>query len=115
ARLRRVVALLRAAREVELRERRVVRVRVAHAALPARAAEHLRQPRPERARLLPLPGFFAVDRSGGDEAALLHLAAGGGDVARERHGARAVDVGYAREEAQIVITVVRARLREVPG
>ena len=83
ARLPGVAALLRAAREVELNERAVVRVRA--------TADDLREARPERACAAPVVGLLAVDRGGGDEARVLHLAGGAGHVVGRGERARAID------------------------
>ncbi len=82
-RLARVFALLRATREVELHERRVVRVRA--------AARHLREARPERARADPILRLLAIDRGGRDETRVLHFARGALHVAECCERARAID------------------------
>ena len=87
ARLPRVAALLRAAREVELNERAVVRV--------GATTDHLREARPERARAAPVVGLLPVDGGRGDEAGVLHLARCAGHVAGRGERARAIDRRHA--------------------
>jgi hypothetical protein len=106
ARLASIAAFLRAAREVELHERRVVSV--------GAAANHLREPRPERPRAAPIVGFLPVDRSGSDEASVLHFTRRAGHVVRRRERAGAIDGRHVGQHRGRALPSVGLGRRHVP-
>ena len=118
ARLPGVAALLGAARQVELHEGRVVRVRAAAPLArlaPGERRRDLRQARPQRARPLPVVGLLAVDGGGGDEPRVLHLARGRGHVPCRRKRARPVDWRDRRERGARAPPRVGVRQRQIPA
>ncbi len=97
AELRRVLALARAAGEVELHERRHVHALAAGLGVGL-AMRPRGEPRPERARRVPVSPRFAEERGRGDPARLLGLVRGLGGEALRGEGPRAIHGRHLRQE-----------------